>query len=162
MLPPPSNSLCSASPGWDSSAIQLLFLHSSCWGVLEERIPRGFPVPHSVSSSLGPPHAGFRLGEYSFDSVVLRSKIGTSEFRSCASVISQAWFCRLYTTGRTEMGIRLHLSSPLALCLSWRWLQMQAAQWGGRDHLGQHLLCVSAAAEESLHELLLPACRGWH
>uniref|UniRef100_A0A8C6U317 Piezo TM25-28 domain-containing protein n=1 Tax=Neogobius melanostomus TaxID=47308 RepID=A0A8C6U317_9GOBI len=30
----------------------------------------------------------------------------------------------------------------------------------GRDHLGQYLLCFSAASAKSLHELLLPPCGG--
>lgn len=49
-----------------------------------------------------------------------------------------------------------------AWCRSWGWLQMQAAQRGGGNHLGQHLLCLPPASEKSLHELLLPARRGWH
>ena len=40
--------------------------------------------------------------------------------------------------------------------------EMWAAQRRGRDHLGQHLLRLLAAAETGLHELLLPPRGGWY
>ena len=37
---------------------------------------------------------------------------------------------------------------------------MYTAQWGGGDHLGQHMLCLPPAVEKSVHELLFFACGG--
>lgn len=76
-----------------------MFLHSPCWGVLEERM---FRV--SLCLTVSAAHWGpfMLLPDWRHKVLLVKGSAHKSvsplEFHSCACGISQAWLCRLHTT----------------------------------------------------------------